>query len=70
MYLAVKGLPDPPYVLCYVRPEGADTAMPGVLNGVDLTDLDAALERLKIGAPVATIDERRGRITDIRFELV
>lgn len=72
MYLAVKGLPDPPYVLCYVKPDGADTAVPGRLHGVDLDDLDAALERLLIGARVgiSTIEQRRGRITDIHFELL
>ena len=25
--LAIAGLPDPPYVLAYVKPEGADTAI-------------------------------------------
>jgi uncharacterized OB-fold protein len=71
MYLSVQGLPDPPYVLCYVRPEGADTAIPGVLQGIDLSDLDAALARLKIGAEVqiSTVEQRLGRITDIRFDL-
>lgn len=71
MYLAVKGLPEPPYVLCYVRPDGADTALPGVLEGVDLSDVDAALGRLEVGAAVeiSTKPERRGRITDISFRL-
>ena len=71
MYLAVKNLPEPPYVLCYVRPDGADTALPGLLGGVDLSDLDRALERLRIGAPVdiTTKAERVGRITDIEFRL-
>jgi uncharacterized OB-fold protein len=71
MYLEVKNLPTPPYVLCYVRPDGADTAMPGVLSGIDLADLDAALERLQIGARVeiSTIPERKGRITDLTFRL-
>jgi uncharacterized protein len=31
MYLAIDGLPEPPYVLAYVRPDGADTALPGFL---------------------------------------
>jgi uncharacterized OB-fold protein len=71
MYLAVKGLPEPPYVLCYVRPEGADTALPGILSDIDLSDVDRALERVRIGAPVeiSTRSERAGRITDITFRL-
>jgi uncharacterized OB-fold protein len=71
MYLAVKGLPEPPYVLVYVRPDGADTALPGILSDVDLSDIDAALERVRVGAPVeiSVKPERTGRITDITFRL-
>jgi uncharacterized OB-fold protein len=71
MYLAIDGLPDPPYVLAYVRPEGADTAIPGFLEGVDLTTTQSALASLEIGAAVdiSVRDERVGRITDLRFRL-
>ncbi len=71
MYLAIDGLPDPPYVLAYVTPEGADTAIGGFLEGVDLSSTEAAVAELKIGAPV-TIEfreERVGRITDLYFRL-
>lgn len=71
MYLAIDGLPDPPYVLAYVTPDGADTALGGFLEGVDLSSPEAALERLAVGAPV-TIElrpERQGRITDLFFRL-
>jgi uncharacterized OB-fold protein len=71
MYLAVDGLPDPPYVLAYVRPEGASTAIPGVLHGVDLSSPVAALKQLHIGRPVEIqlASERRGHITDLSFAL-
>ena len=71
MYLAIDGLPDPPYVLAYVTPEGADTAIGGFLEGVDLSSTEAALTGLEIGAPVTIElrDERHGRITDLYFRL-
>ncbi len=71
MYLAIEGLPEPPYVLAYVKPDGADTAIGGFLDGVDLSSPQAALERLAVGARVAIElrDERQGRITDLRFRL-
>ncbi len=71
MYLAIDGLPEPPYVLAYVKPEGADTAIGGFLEGVDLSSTEAALEHLTVGAPVTIElrDERQGRITDLYFKL-
>lgn len=71
MYLAIEGLPQPPYVLAYVRPEGADTALPGFLDGIDLSDRDAALAELRVGRAVdiALRPERVGRMTDVYFGL-
>jgi uncharacterized OB-fold protein len=71
MYLAVDGLPEPPYVLAYVRPEGASTAIPGVMHGVDLSSPAAALEQLQIGrgVEIQIAAQRRGRITDLSFAL-
>ncbi len=71
MYLAIDGLPKPPYVLAYVRPDGADTAIPGYLEGVDLSAPEAALPELRIGRPVdiEVRPERVGRITDVYFRL-
>jgi uncharacterized OB-fold protein len=70
MHLAVDGLPEPPYVLAYVRPDGANTALPGVLHGVDLSGREVPAE-LAIGKRVEIVvaDERRGRITDLTFAL-
>lgn len=71
MYLAIEGLPKPPYVLAYVTLDGADTAIGGFLEGVDLSSPETALERLAVGArvDVALRDERHGRITDLYFRL-
>lgn len=69
MHLAIEGLPEPPYVLAYVRPEGADTALPGYLEGIDVSNTDAAVAELRIGLPVEIRlrEERTGRITDLYF---
>src|SRR4051812_28791431 len=58
--LAIAGLPDPPYVLAYVKPQGADTAIAGFLDGVDLSSVQAAAAQLEVGAPV-TIKLREKR---------
>jgi uncharacterized OB-fold protein len=69
--LAIAGLPDPPYVLAYVKPEGADTAIAGFLDGVDLSSVQAAAAQLEVGAAVTIKlrDQRQARITDLYFEL-
>lgn len=71
MHLAVDGLLEPPYVLAYVRPDGANTALPGVLHGVDLSDPRRIPAVLEIGKRVEIViaNERRGRITDLSFVL-
>lgn len=72
VYQRVKGLPEPPYVIAYVRPDGADTALVNFLGGVDLSDRERALERLAIGqrASMVFTDERVGRMTDFSFRLL
>jgi uncharacterized OB-fold protein len=71
MYLAVDGLPKPPYVLAYVRPDGASTALPGVLHGLDLAEPKSLPPELEIGRRVEIViaPERQGRITDLSFAL-
>jgi hypothetical protein len=71
MYLEIQGLPRPPYVLAYVTPDGADTAIGGFLEGVDLASPGAATKQLYVGAPVTIElrDRREGRITDLYFRL-
>jgi uncharacterized OB-fold protein len=72
VYHRIAGLPDPPYVVAYVRPDGADTAVANFVRGVDLTDLPAALASVAIGNRVAIrfADERKGDMTDFYFEVL
>ena len=62
----------PPYVLAYGRPNGADTAAVGFLQGIDLDDIHAAAEQLEVGMPIEIkfIEEPQGRATDIWFQPV
>jgi hypothetical protein len=71
IYLKTPGLPEPPYALAYVRPDGADTAIMNYVRGVDLSDPHVATEQLAIGARVNIRfdDERQGRVSDFHFEL-
>jgi uncharacterized OB-fold protein len=70
VYHRIHGLPEPPYAIAYVRPDGADTALVNFVRGVDLTDHDAALADLSIGSRVTITfaTERHGRMTDFYFE--
>ena len=71
MHLAIDGLPEPPYALGYVKPHGADTSLPGFVEGVDLSSDAAAVAELRIGREVeiAFRETRVGRITDLFFRL-
>ncbi|MHB8693821.1 MAG: Zn-ribbon domain-containing OB-fold protein [Solirubrobacteraceae bacterium] len=66
------GLPDPPLAIVYVTLEGADTAILNYLDGIDLSDIDAAAEVLMRWPAVEVVfeDEPQGRITDFHFRLV
>ena len=67
-----EGLPDPPYVICYIRLEGADTTSPHFLTGIDLSDAERARQEIKVGMPVRLVfkdkAQREGRMTDFRVE--
>jgi hypothetical protein len=71
--LATKfpGLPDPPRALGYVTLEGADTAILNYVDGVDLSDIDAAAAALMRKPSVTVVfgDEPAGRITDFHFRV-
>lgn len=64
-------LVDPPYVLAYVTPDGADTAAVGYLRGLDLSDPRAAAAQLSTGMEVAIVfsDSPEGKATDFWYEL-
>jgi uncharacterized protein len=64
-----QGSPEPPYAVAYVKLDGVDTAIAGYVRGLDLSDLEAAVQRLKAGTRmrVEFIDEPQGRVTDYYF---
>ncbi len=68
-YDKFTGLPDPPYALATIRLEGADTDLMHLIGGLDLSDLSAALEKIKVGAKVRAVwsEERKGSILDIMY---
>ena len=69
---AFPGLPKPPIVMGYVTLDGADTALINLVHGEDLSDVEAAAQRLNKLPRVRTvfIDAPQGRITDFSFELI
>jgi uncharacterized protein len=66
-----KGLPEPPYALAYVTPDGASTALVGYVKNIDLTDTSAAVKQLAIGGRVSThfSAEPTGTVADYWFEV-
>jgi uncharacterized OB-fold protein len=71
VYHRIQGLPEPPYAIAYVRPDGADTAIVNFVRGVDLTEPSSAVAALAIGtrARICFADDRVGRMTDFWFEV-
>lgn len=66
--------PEAPYALAYVQLDGADTAMVNKIKGLELSDPEAAAERLSMGTRVEAVfappENREGRITDFHYEVV
>ena len=69
---AFPGLPKPPIVMAYVTLDGADTALINLVHGVDLSDIEAAAQKLNTlpRVRVEFIDDPKGRITDFSFKLI
>ncbi len=69
---AFPGLPKPPIVMAYVTLDGADTALINLVHGLDLSDIEAAAQKLNAlpRVRVKFVDEPQGRITDFSFELI
>jgi uncharacterized protein len=63
------GLPPPPFVIGYVTLDGADTAILNRVEGVDLSDIEAAAKKLmgRMRVTARFSEERQGRITDFVF---
>ena len=66
------GLPPPPNVVGYVTLDGAGTALLNAVQGIDLSDVDAAGKRMLSLPRVRVVfkDECEGRITDFAFEVI
>lgn len=72
MTMQFPGLPEPPLVVGYVTLDGAGTALLNAIEGVDLSDIDAAGNAL-LELPRVRVkfkDKCEGRITDFSFELI
>jgi uncharacterized OB-fold protein len=72
IYEPFPGLPEPPYVIGFVKLDGADTSMVNFVDGVDLKDLSSALIKLRVGVRVKVIykKERVGRVTDFSYRVI
>ena len=68
-YEKFTGLPDPPYAVLEIRLDGADTDILHLVGGVDLSDPEKAVEKVKVGARVKAKwrEERTGSILDIEY---
>lgn len=66
-----EGKRPAPVAIAYVRLDGVDSAIANYVDGVDLSDLEAAMERIRPGTPVEVVfaQERVGRITDFSFRV-
>ncbi|MCC6992104.1 MAG: Zn-ribbon domain-containing OB-fold protein [Acidobacteria bacterium] len=64
-----EGKRKPPVAIAFVRLDGTDSAIANYVDGLDLTDPDAAMKQLAPGRRVKVVfaDEREGRITDFSF---
>ena len=69
---AFPGLPEPPLVIAFVTLDGADSAVLNFVEGVDLSDQDAAGTYLFSNDRVQVVfsEKREGRITDFHFESI
>lgn len=67
-----EGKRPPPVAIAYVKLDGVDSAIANYVDGVDLSDFDAAMEQIAPGARVRVefVDEPEGRITDFSFRLI
>ncbi|MDA2919268.1 Zn-ribbon domain-containing OB-fold protein [Desulfobacterota bacterium AH_259_B03_O07] len=72
VYEKFEGLPNPPYAIAYVLLDGASTAIANFVKGIDLKDINQALNHIKVGAKarVAFKRKREGRITDFWYEII
>ena len=67
-----EGKRKPPVAIAFVRLDGTDSAIGNYVDGVDLSDPDAAMRRLAPGTRVRVefAEKREGRITDFSFRCI
>lgn len=68
--LQFEGQPmKPPYGLAIIKLDGADVGLSHFIGGIDFSDPEKAMEKMKPGMRVKAVwsEERRGRITDIQY---
>lgn len=66
-----EGSRPPPIAVAFVRLDGVDSAIPNYVEGLDMSNVDAAMARIRPGARVRVefIPEPIGRVTDFYFVL-
>ncbi len=66
-----EGKRKTPVAVAFVRLDGADCAIANYVDGVDYSDMQAAMKQIAPGTRVrvAFIEQREGRITDFSFRL-
>jgi len=66
------GFPQPPYVLGFVKLDGADTAVAHFIQGLNLDSLESIQKQVSIGMRVKAVfnEERQGRLTDFTFQAI
>ncbi|GAA4025156.1 Zn-ribbon domain-containing OB-fold protein [Streptomyces plumbiresistens] len=67
-----EGKRPTPVAVAFVRLDGVDSAIANYVDGIDYSDLDAAMKQIAPGARVRVrfVDQPQGRITDFSFELI
>ena len=66
-----EGKRKTPQAVAFVRLDGTDSAIANYVDGVDLSDIQAAMKKIAPGTRVKVVfnDERQGRVTDFSFYL-
>jgi uncharacterized protein len=64
------GSPPVPYVVAYVKLDGATSSLANYVRGIDLTDTNNLPAEIQIEAPVRAVfsEQPNGKITDFWFE--
>jgi uncharacterized protein len=65
-----EGKRKPPVAIAFVRLDGIDSAIANYVDGLDVSDYEAAIKKLAPGKRVRVVFQpvREGRITDFAFE--